>query len=41
MKIVVDDKIPYIRPSLEKMGVDVVYKNGSGIGPDDVRGADA
>ena len=41
MKIVVDDKIPYIRPSLEKMGVDVVYKNGSGIGPDDVRDADA
>ena len=41
MKIVVDDKIPYIRETLERLADEVVYKQGSAIGPEDVRDADA
>lgn len=41
MKIVVDDKIPYIRPALERMADEVVYLPGARIGADDVRDADA
>lgn len=31
MKIVVDDKIPYIHDALSRMGLDIVYKKGSDI----------
>ena len=41
MKIVVDDKIPYIREALERLADEVVYRNGSDIAADDVRDADA
>ena len=41
MKIVVDDKIPYIRETLERLADKLVYKKGSAIGPEDVRDADA
>ena len=41
MKIVIDDKIPYIRESIGKITDDAVYIRGSRIGPDDVRDADA
>ncbi|MBR1687566.1 MAG: 4-phosphoerythronate dehydrogenase [Prevotella sp.] len=41
MKIVVDDKIPYIRATIEELADEVVYRPGSDIGPDDVRDADA
>ena len=41
MKIVVDDKIPYIREALEQLADVVVYKKGSDIGPADVSDADA
>lgn len=41
MKIVVDDKIPYIRVKLALLADDVVYLRGSEISADDVRDADA
>lgn len=41
MKIVVDDKIPYISEKLALLADEVVYKDGSAIGADDVRDADA
>ncbi len=41
MKIVVDDKIPYIRETLERLADEVVYRKGVDISPEDVRGADA
>ena len=41
MKIVVDDKIPYIREKLAILADDVVYLRGSEIKADDVRDADA
>lgn len=41
MKIVVDDKIPYIRPALEALADTVVYRPGASINADDVRDADA
>ena len=41
MKIVVDDKIPYIRETLAKLADKVVYLNGSEIGPEHVHDADA
>ena len=41
MKIVVDDKIPYIREKLALLADDVVYLRGSEISADDVRDADA
>ena len=39
MKIVVDDKIPYIQPALHELADEVVLKAGSEIGPADVRDA--
>jgi erythronate-4-phosphate dehydrogenase len=41
MKIVVDDKIPYIREKLAILADNVVYLRGSEIKADDVRDADA
>jgi len=41
MKIVVDDKIPYIREKLDALADEVVALRGADIGPDDVRDADA
>ena len=41
MKIVVDSKIPFIRPSLSQLGVELVYLDGASIGPEDVKDADA
>ena len=40
MKIVIDDRIPYIRGAAERLG-QTVYLPGAAIGPDDVRDADA
>lgn len=40
MKIIVDDKIPYIKGQVEQLGSEVLYLSGSKIGPDDVRDAD-
>ena len=40
MKIVVDDKIPYIQPALHQLAEEVVAKPGSAITSDDVREAD-
>lgn len=41
MKIVVDDKIPYIREALSKIGAECIYIKGVDISSDDVRDADA
>ncbi len=41
MKIVVDDKIPFIREAMARISDDVAYMPGAAIGPDDVRDADA
>ncbi len=41
MKIVIDDKIPYIREAVERLADEVVYLRGSAIGAADVRDADA
>lgn len=41
MKIVIDDKIPYIRDAVDRLGIEAVYMPGSGISPADVRDADA
>lgn len=41
MKIVIDDKIPYIRETMARITADTVYKAGADITPDDVRDADA
>lgn len=41
MKIIVDDKIPYIRESLARITPDVLYKSGSAITAADVADADA
>ncbi len=41
MKIVIDNKIPYIRESLSRMGVEAVYLGGKDISRDDVADADA
>lgn len=41
MKVVVDDKIPYIRETLATLADEVVYLKGSEIGPEDVMDADA
>lgn len=40
MKIIVDDKIPYIKGQIEQLGDEVLYLSGSKIGRDDVRDAD-
>ena len=36
MKIIVDDKIPYIREALDRLEADVEYIPGADIKPDDV-----
>ncbi len=41
MKIVADDKIPFLRGVFESAGCEAVYLNGKDISPDDVRDADA
>lgn len=41
MKIVIDDKIPYIRDAVGRLGVEAVYMPGNEIGPADVNDADA
>ncbi len=41
MKIIVDDKIPYIKGQVERLTNEVVYLPGAAIAPDDVRDADA
>ena len=41
MKVVADDKIPYLREALEAMGVEAVYMPGSLIDADAVSDADA
>lgn len=41
MKIVIDDKIPYIRDAISRITGDAVYLKGSEIGSGDVRDADA
>lgn len=41
MKIVIDDKIPYIREAISRLTGDAVYLKGTAIGPEDVRDADA
>lgn len=41
MKIVVDDKIPFIRPTIERLADTVVYRPGVEISASDVRDADA
>ena len=41
MKIIVDDKIPYIREKLALLTSDVVYLRGAEITADDVKDADA
>ena len=40
MRIVVDDKIPYIRGKVERLADEVTYLPGSEIGPEEVRDAD-
>ncbi len=41
MKIVIDDKIPYIREAVAALGVEAVYLPGAKITADDVKDADA
>lgn len=41
MKIVVDDKIPFIREAIAQISTDVIYKPGIAISPDDIHDADA
>ncbi len=41
MKVIIDDKIPFIQGQAERVADEVVYLPGSKIGPDDVRDADA
>ncbi len=41
MRIVIDDKIPYIREAISRLTDDAVYIKGAEIAPEDVRDADA
>ena len=41
MKVIIDDKIPFIQGQAERVADEVVYLPGSKIGPDDVKDADA
>lgn len=41
MKIVIDDKIPYIREAISRITDDAVYKKGAEINAQDVKDADA
>ncbi|MCQ2223816.1 MAG: 4-phosphoerythronate dehydrogenase [Bacteroidaceae bacterium] len=40
MKIIVDDKIPYVKGQIEQLGTEVLYLSGSKISREDVRDAD-
>ncbi len=40
MKIIVDDKIPYIKGQIEQLGSEVLYLSGAAITAEDVRDAD-
>lgn len=41
MKIVIDDKIPFIREAVSQITDEAIYKSGPLIGPDDIKDADA
>lgn len=41
MKVIVDNKIPFIRDALERLADEVIYKPGAEICREDVRDADA
>lgn len=41
MKIVIDDKIPFIREAISRITDEAIYKSGTEIGPDDIKDADA
>ena len=41
MKVVIDDKIPFIREVIDEITQDAVYIKGADINADDVRDADA
>lgn len=41
MKIIIDDKIPYMQAALHGIEAEIVYKGGSEISPSDVKDADA
>lgn len=41
MRLLVDDKIPYIRPALDRLPAEVIYLSASDFTPDAVREADA
>lgn len=41
MKVIVDDKIPYIKGEIERLAEEVVYLSGAKISAEDVRDADA
>lgn len=41
MKLIIDDRIPYIRQAVSLITTDVRYLPGAAIGPEDVRDADA
>ena len=40
MKVIVDDKIPYIRGQIEQLADEVTYLTGSAISREDVRNAE-
>ena len=37
MKIVIDDKIPFIREAVSQITDEAIYKSGPLIGPDDIK----
>lgn len=41
MKLVIDDKIPYIREAAKQIANEIIYRKGSEINSDDIRDADA
>ena len=41
MRVIVDDKIPFIKGEVERLADEVVYLPGAAIGPEDVHNADA
>ncbi len=41
MKIIIDDKIPYIREAIQKIGAEAIYLPGKAFTPETVRDADA
>lgn len=40
MKVVVDDKIPFIKDKIETLADEILYKHGADISPEDVKDAD-